>query len=274
MTFEGVKDDDVHIVDFSVDKHGLLKSAPISIDFYILALKPPMHKNLVYEMPAEDAGSSYMFVNSPNASQGWDVEQPAAGFVICASKRYLEKIAKNYSFFNYNSVLEAIFLTKDEEVLLWDLYDKTYREFKKAQINKDIILSYIALILSYTQTFYDRQFRSRSKTYNKVVTDFHQHLAQYFSENNSVAGLPSVAYFAQKSFLSPNYFGDLIKHLTGKSPIDHIHDYVLDLAKQKLLHSNLSISEISYSLGFDYPNYFARFFRKNTGFSPKEYRNQ
>lgn len=274
MDYSGIKDDDIHIVDFATEEHGLLKSDPISIDFYLFALKPPIHKNLVYQVPLEDRSSSYMFVQSPNSSQGWDIEPPTRGYVICASSTYLEKIAKNYSFFHYNSTMEAIFLTQEEEVLLWDLYKKIYDEFQKVNYNKQILLSYIALILSYTQTFYDRQFESRSKIYSKVITDFHQNLEHYFGQEKGVTGLPSVAYFAQKSFLSPNYFGDLIKHLTGKSPIDHIHLYIVDLAKQKLLNTKLSISEISYTLGFDYPNYFARFFRKMTGIPPKIYRNQ
>lgn len=95
-----------------------------------------------------------------------------------------------------------------------------------------------------------------------MIDEFDKNIEEYFKKNEHLTGLPSVAYFAQKSFLSPNYFGDLIKHFTGKAPIDHIHDYVILQAKDKLKETNNSISEISYSLGFDYPNYFARFFRK------------
>ncbi|MFT3932566.1 MAG: AraC family transcriptional regulator [Chitinophagaceae bacterium] len=128
--------------------------------------------------------------------------------------------------------------------------------------------------MTYVKNFYDRQFDTRSKIYNKVIDDFYKNLEAFFRGKENIAGLPSVAFFAQKSNLSPNYFGDMIKYFTGKSPLDHIHDYVMKLAKDKLKNTSLSVSEISYSLGFDYPNYFARFFRKNAGLSPKIYRNQ
>lgn len=275
LQFAQVKDDDVHIVNFEKEAHGLLKSDPIGIDFYIFALKPPIHENVAYPLTFDDQkSSSYMFVQSPNSSQGWDIEPPTSGFVICVSPNFMKKIAKDYSFFHYNSHQEAIFLNKEEESLLWDIYRNAYLEFKKNNYSKQILLSYISLILSYTQTFYDRQFQSRSITYNKIVSDFQQNLEKYFASDSPITGLPSVAYFAKQSFLSPNYFGDLVKQLSGKSPIEHIHSYVIDLAKQRLAENKLSISEISYTLGFDYPNYFARFFRKHTGFSPKAYRNQ
>jgi len=108
--------------------------------------------------------------------------------------------------------------------------------------------------------------------YNTVIDNFYTALKNYFSKTESVSGIPSVAYFAEKANLSPNYFGDLIKHFTGESPIEHIHNYILKQAKDKLKNTTLSVSEISYSLGFDYPNYFARFFRKKTGMSPKTFR--
>ncbi|MET4140974.1 helix-turn-helix domain-containing protein [Pedobacter sp. UYP1] len=274
LEFSGIKDDDIHIVSFELEEHGRLKSDLVSIDFYIFALKPPIHKDLVYQIPLEDQASSYMFVNSPNSSQSWDIEPPSSGYVICVSEMFIKKIVKDYSFFHYTTVLEAIFLMPEEEVLLWNLYKNVYEEFRKTKFNRQILLSYISLILSYTQTFYDRQFQSRSNLYNKVIADFNQNMIAYFSHDTFVTGLPSVAYFAQLSFLSPNYFGDLVKHLSGKSPIEHIHNYVVELAKERLLKTKLSISEISYGLGFDYPNYFARFFRKRTGFSPKSYRDQ
>ena len=149
-----------------------------------------------------------------------------------------------------------------------------YDEFQRPTYSKDILLGYIALLLSYPQSFYDRPFATRRNTYNNVISDFYQNLKNYFTGKDDVSGPPSVAYFAQKSYLSPNYFGDLVKHLTGKSPLEHIHDFIVDLAKQKLQNISLSISKISYSLGFDYTNYFARFFRKKTGLSPKAFRKQ
>src|SRR5207244_10408750 len=107
------------------------------------------------------------------------------------------------------SLDEAIFLRKEEEEVMWDLCKKTYDEFQKANYSNEIILSYIGLIFTYTQSFYDRQFATRSKTYNNVISEFYSNLKDYFKSTEDVSGLPSVSYFAKKSFLSPNYFGDV-----------------------------------------------------------------
>ncbi|WP_294957353.1 helix-turn-helix domain-containing protein [uncultured Flavobacterium sp.] len=274
LNLKSIKNEDLHIVNFQNEENVLLKSEAVTIDFYLLAIKPPFDKNLVQQELLEDQSNSYMYVDCPHNSIGWDIAPPSSGYAIMVSGKYLSKMAKNYNFTHYDSHHEALFLTKEEEALLWDLYKKAYDEFSKQYYSKDIIISYITLILTYTQAFYDRQFDTRSKIYHKVISDFNNHLEDFFNQEESVAGLPSVAYFAQKSNLSPNYFGDLIKHFTGSSPTEHIQDFVVQLAKDKLSNTNLSVSEISYSLGFDYPNYFARFFRKKTGLSPKVFRNQ
>lgn len=269
-----VKSDDLHVVNFEDKKDIRLQSDPVTIDFYLLAIKPPIDGKLIAEPLLEDqSDSSYMYVDCPQNTLEWEIASPLSGYTIMVSARYLEKYAKDYNFVHYNNH-EALFLTKDEENILWDLFRKAEHEFNKEYYSRTVIISYVNLILTYVKEFYDRQFDTRSNIYNRVISEFHQNLENYFNQNESVAGLPSVAYFAQKSNLSPNYFGDLIKHFTGKSPLDHIHDYVVRLAKDKLKNTTLSVSEISYSLGFDYPNYFARFFRKKTGLSPKVFRNQ
>ncbi|UUC44423.1 helix-turn-helix domain-containing protein [Flavobacterium cerinum] len=269
-----LKNDALHVINFEEEDHIRLASDPVTIDFYLLAIKPPMDTKLApFPLLDDQADSSYLYVDCPQNSLQWEITPPLTGYAIMVSAKYLDKYAKEYNFVHYNNH-EALFLTKEEEIILWDLFRKAEHEFKKEQYSVAVIISYVNLILTYVKNFYDRQFDTRSTIYHKVIAEFDTNLATYFQENKNIPGLPSVAYFAQKSNLSPNYFGDLIKHFTGKSPLDHIQDYIVTLAKDKLKSTTLSVSEISYSLGFDYPNYFARFFRKKTGLSPKVYRNQ
>ncbi len=270
--FTPVKNENLHIVSFENEKNILPKSQEINIDFYLMAIKPPMEKNRIIDQKFEDQANSFLYVDCPQNTMAWDVNEPDSGYVIMADAKLVRRVAKDYNFVHYNNH-EALYLTKEEEVLLWDLFRKACDEFQKPHYSKEVIISYIALILSYTQIYYDRQFDTRSAVYHQVVGDFYQHLHAYYNREDGVSGMPSVAYFAQKSNLSSNYFGDLIKHFTGQSPIEHIQDFVLKLAKDKLKNTSLSVSEISYSLGFDYPNYFARFFRKKTGMSPKIFKN-
>lgn len=269
--FSSLKSEHLHIVNFANEKDFLRKSQKINVDFYLLAIKPPMEKNQIIEQKFEDQANSFLYVDCPQNTMAWDVNEPDSGYIIMVDNKLIQRVAKAYNFVHYNNH-EALYLTKEEEILLWDLFKKAYDEFQNPNFSKEVIVSYITLILSYTQIYYDRQFDTRSAVYHEVVEGFYNNLSDYYA-NNEVSGMPSVAYFAQKANLSPNYFGDLVKHFTGESPIEHIQEFVLKLAKDKLKNTSLSISEISYSLGFDYPNYFARFFRKKTGMSPKVFKS-
>ena len=84
--------------------------------------------------------------------------------------------------------------------------------------------------------------------------------------------MPSVTYFANELNLSANYFGDLIKKQTGKSALEFIQLRLIDLAKERIFDTTKSVSEISYELGFKYPQHFTRFFKQKVGMSPLEYR--
>lgn len=270
--FSPAKNEHLHIVDFGKEKDILRKSEKINIDFYLLAIKPPLEKNRIIDQKFEDQAHSFLYVDCPQNTMAWDVNEPDSGYVILVDAKLIQQVAKAYNFVHYNNH-EALYLTRDEETLLWDLFRKAYDEFQKPNYSRDVILSYVTLILSYTKIYYDRQFDTRSAVYHQVVEDFYHNLGDYYSKPEGVSGMPSVAYFAQKANLSPNYFGDLVKHFTGESPIEHIQEFVLKLAKDKLKNTALTVSEISYSLGFDYPNYFARFFRKKTGMSPKVFKS-
>ena len=79
-------------------------------------------------------------------------------------------------------------------------------------------------------------------------------------------------YFADKICLSPNYFGDLVKKETGKSPQEYIQNKIIDLAKERIMGSEMTVNQIAYELGFQYPQHFTRIFKKKVGCTPSEYR--
>ena len=134
-----------------------------------------------------------------------------------------------------------------------------------------VLLSYVNVVISLVETFYKRQFSTDPKQYNRVVTDFQQSLIDYY--NQPVKQLPNVQYFADKLGLTANYLGDIIKHFTQKSALENIHEFVIKKAKELLKqNTEMNTTEIAYELGFEYPNYFSKFFKKQVGMSPKEYR--
>ena len=121
--------------------------------------------------------------------------------------------------------------------------------------------------------FYERQFITRAQANSDILTKFENLLDEYFMDSNpQTAGLPTVKYFADKICLSPNYFGDLIKKETGKTAQEYIQNKIIDLAKEMIIGSGKTVSEIAYELGFQYSQHFNRIFKKSTGYTPMEYR--
>lgn len=269
INVNGTNSDMIQVVHYDEHPEILLKSVPAEVDFYLLALKDKIE----VQSPVESMSDSYLYLDKPGNKIEWDLKNPFSGYAIFVNEKLLSKTIKDISFANYDRH-EALFLTPEEKDTLYDLFSKSYNEYKKGNFSKEVLISYASLIISYTQIYYERQFEARSKIYNKVVADFYQQLDAFLNKENGLSELPSVTYFAEKANLSTNYFGDLIKHFTGTSPIDHIHEGIIQLAKNKLRQTKLSVSEIGYSLGFDYPTYFTRFFRQKTGISPKVFRNQ
>ena len=123
--------------------------------------------------------------------------------------------------------------------------------------------------------FYERQFNTRSKVNKDILVRFENLLDDYFAGQNAENnGLPTVRYFAEKVFLSPNYFGDLIKKETGRTAQQYILANLIARAKDRIVNTNLSVSQIAYGLGFQYAQHFSRLFKKSVGCSPNEYRTQ
>ena len=183
---------------------------------------------------------------------------------------------RHYSFFTY-SAREALHLSEQEKAIYKDCLDKIRIELERPidGHSKKLICRNIELLLDYCMRFYERQFITR-KTVNKdILTKFEEELDGYFEGNTAaVNGLPTVKYFAEKCFLSPNYFGDLIKKETGRTPQEYIQGKIIDIAKEQLLGTAKTINEISYALGFQYSQHFNRYFKRNTGMTPSEYRKE
>ena len=181
---------------------------------------------------------------------------------------------KDYSFFAY-AANEALHLSLQERETIIDCMKKIDAEINLGgdRHSNAIIASAIELLLNYCTRFYDRQFVTRKKANKDVLTHFETLLDGYFSTNNPrLLGTPTVAWCADQLHLSPNYFGDLIKKETGKSAQEYVQHKIIDTAKTLLSCSGKSISEIAYALGYQYPQYFSRAFKRSTGVTPVEYR--
>lgn len=181
---------------------------------------------------------------------------------------------KSYSFFLYKSN-EALHLSDEEKSIFSDCLAKIKLELTHSidRLSKRLIARNIQLLLDYCMRFYERQFDTRTVANRDVLSKFEALLEAYFQDDKpQTEGLPTVKYFADKVFLSPNYFGDLIKKETGKTAQEYIQNKLIDTAKEMIAGTDKTISQIAYDLGFQYSQHFNRVFKKNVGYTPNEYR--
>lgn len=181
---------------------------------------------------------------------------------------------KQYSYFSYE-VNEALHVSEEEKLIIMDCFDKIRIELSHAidKHSRTLISKNIELLLDYCMRFYERQFNTRSKTNKDILVRFENLLDDYFQGDNAEnQGYPTVKYFADKVFLSPNYFGDLIKKETGQTAQQYIINKLIEFAKDKIVNTNQTVSEIAFGLGFQYTQHFSRLFKKNVGYSPNDYK--
>jgi AraC-like DNA-binding protein len=181
---------------------------------------------------------------------------------------------ERYNFFQYE-VTEALHLSDEERKTIEDLRDKIVVEYSQNldRHSQNLIIANIELLLDYCLRFYDRQFITRSNLNSDLVSKFERILKGYYQSELEVQKMPSVHFCAEQLHLSANYLSDLLKKETGKTAQEHIHLFVMEKAKTRLRHGSESISEIAYSLGFEYPQHFSNLFKAKTGYSPRAYRN-
>ena len=186
----------------------------------------------------------------------------------------LSKTIKSYTFFSYE-VNEALHVSEEEQTIILDCLNIIRKELEHGidKHSKKLIATYIELLLGYCMRFYERQFITRSKSNRDVLIRFEYLLDEYFEGAAAERdGLPSVKYFADKLCLSPNYFGDMLKKETGKTPQEYIQEKVIEIAKDRIVGTRDTVSQIAYSLGFQYPQHLCRLFKKREGCTPNEYR--
>lgn len=273
----------ISIIDFSRVNFRKVGNIRVSASFYTIILKNLCPGALRYGRNYYDFQEGTLFFIAPN--QVVSIEDPDETKDIYGWGLYfhpdlirgtsLNAKMINYSFFSYNAY-EALHLSEQEKTKLGEIVKNIEIELEQNidKHSRTLIVSSIELLLNYSNRYYDRQFITRTESNKDIISDFEKLLADYFtSEELLNLGFPSVKYFAGQLHLSANYLSDLLKKETGKNGTEHIQYYVIELAKDKLLSSTVSVSEIAYDLGFEYPQYFSKIFKKNTGMTPAEYRN-
>lgn len=186
----------------------------------------------------------------------------------------LTKKIRQFEFFNY-SVNEALFLSDKEEAALNQIVHNIELEYHNNmdKFSHDIMITQIESLLSYSERFYQRQFLTRRVTNHQLLGRLQDLLSAYFDRTETISkGLPSVTYLGAELAVSPDYLSSLLKSVTGLNTQQHIHEKLIDKAKEMLSATNLSVSEIAYQLGFEHTQSFSKLFKAKTRQSPLAFR--
>ncbi|HEX7869285.1 MAG TPA: helix-turn-helix transcriptional regulator, partial [Chryseobacterium sp.] len=200
------------------------------------------------------------------------------GFVLFFHPEFLAKYPiaatiKHFGFFSY-AVNEALHLSEKEEENIIEILLKIKNEYQHIDAyTQDVIISQIELLLNYCNRYYQRQFFTRKSQNTDLLIKMEQILNDYFnSEEPLINGLPTVEFIAGNLNLSTHYLTDMLRVLTGQNTQQHIQEKILEKAKEYLLSTEISVSEIAYQLGFEYPQSFNKMFKKKMEISPLEFR--
>jgi AraC family transcriptional activator of pobA len=261
-------------------------NAPVSLvfDFYSISLKRNFNAKLKYGQQEYDFDEGVMFFISPNQVFGIiemnkDEMLKRSGWILLMHPDFLfntalAKTIRQYEYFDY-SVHEALFLSDKEETTIISIMQNILQKYHSNidKFSQDVIIAQLELLLTYADRFYHRQFITRKITNHKILDRLEAMLNEYFNSGDLIKeGLPTVHNIAEALNVSPNYLSAMLKTLTGQSTQQHIHNKLIEKAKEKLSVTDLSVSEIAYELGFEHPQSFSKLFKTKTNLSPLEFR--
>src|SRR5574344_1458401 len=271
----------VSVID--MNKAGMMYHMQHTMSFYSVYLKDEENCELTYGQTKYDFKKGSVVCLAPGQNIGTentdDVKFQPRGWALffhpdLIKSTMLERQMRDYSFFDYQ-VNEALHLSDKERKVFVALLEQIQNEVDDHidRLSKRLIAGSIQLLLDHCLRFYERQFCTRESQNQQIMKKFQLLLDTFFERANTRShGLPTVKYFASECCLSPNYFGDLIKKESGRTPIQLIKEKTLEEIKYRLQHTTDSITTISEALGFQYPQHMTTFFKKETTTAPMAFR--
>jgi len=253
-------------------------------NFFSIAMKKNLDVKMMYGQQKYDFDEGLMSFLAPNQVLNIVVENETtnsnrSGWLLFFHKDFIWNTSlankiRNYEFFNY-AIYEALFLSEREEKIIDAIFQNINNEIDANidEYSQKIIISHIETLLNYAERFYNRQFITRKKSNHQILTQLETLLNDYFNSEDLIdKGLPTVQFIANSLNVSPNYLSGLLKSLTGLNTRQHIHQKLIEKAKEKLSTTKLTVSEIAYELGFEYLQSFNKLFKNKTKLSPLEFR--
>jgi AraC family transcriptional regulator, transcriptional activator of pobA len=250
-------------------------------DFYMISYKSNLNGKLKYGQGYYDFDEGGLIFVAPGQALSAVDDDECKGHSVFVhpdffAGRPLAKSITKYGFFAYN-ISEALHLSEKERDKVLDVFNDIKEELETAidDTSQELIISYLEVLLNYSNRYYKRQFVTRKAVNKSLIERFEQSLNNYYRDGLALEnGVPSVKYFSGQLNVSPGYLSDLLRNLTGLNTQQHIHAKLVDLAKQKISEAELTAAEIAYELGFEHPQSFNKLFKNKTGMTPLEFRER
>jgi len=252
----------------------------VTFNFYKIAFKKNVSGKMRYGQHHYDFDEGGMIFVSPNQLLRSDYEDnDYSGYSLLIHADFirnypLTKNIKRFGFFSY-SANEALHLSQKEKEIVISIFENIDRDLNSTidDFSQDVVVSQIETLLNYSNRFYKRQFITRKAASSDLLSQMEQLLSDFFDKEETMnKGLPTVEYLAEQLNVSPRYLSDMLRSLTGQSAQQHIHEKLIEKAKEYLTATNLSVSEIAYRLGFEYSQSFNKLFKKKTNLTPVEFK--
>lgn len=252
----------------------------LSSDFYSISLKHITAGEIFYGRTKYDCKNGTMIFMAPKQEiriVGLNVESTGRSIIFHEDfirGHFVKDEIKKYNFFSY-AVNEALHLSPKEERMISGLIEQIELEYhnNQDQFSKELILSQLSTLLKYANRFYHRQFLHRKESSTNLLDKFINEAESFIDENRlEEKTIPTIEDIAKGMAMTPRYLSDALKVETGKTAMENLHLHMIDKAKDMLLESDATVATVAYDLGFEYPQYFARLFKKKTGMTPTEYR--
>jgi AraC family transcriptional regulator, transcriptional activator of pobA len=219
-----------------------------------------------------------VFFMSPGQAHKIEFSSDIEGYIfIFTSEFYLinqsnqNRLIEFPFFFSIRQENRPLILESSEDIVFLEtLFKKGIAEIAKGEnYSVELLRSVLDLILTSCAILYktDENLLTKSKG-NVVVKRFLQLVEENFQNNLSVNE------YADKLAITPNHLTQTVNQLTGKTSSQIIKSKQVLEIKRLLVHTNLTVTEIANQLNFPDQSYFTKFFKRETGFSPLQYRSK
>jgi AraC-like DNA-binding protein len=250
------------------------------LNFYKVSYKKSLTAKIKYGQSHYDFNEGGLSFVSPNqVIQSAGEDKDYSGYTLLFHPDFIRDYPlgakiKTFGFFSY-SANEALLLSDKEKQTVFSVFDNKKEELTSSMddFSQDLVVSHIEVLFNYSNRFYKRQFSTRIDVNNDLLTRMEQILNNYFKEGQPLErGLPTVEYLGEQLHVSPRYLSDMLRSFTGRSAQQHIHDTLIDKAKEYLTSTNLSVSQIAYEIGFEHSQSFSKLFKKKTNLTPLQFK--